>query len=79
MPYKVTGLTQLSRLCNDVSWVRILSTFLFWESSRQETGNYMELTRVDDFAVNSFPVSVRGKTTTSATNLLCRTRRHVVR
>lgn len=46
-------------LCDRVLWVRLLSTFLFWESSRQETGNYMELTRVDDFAVRGFPVSGR--------------------
>lgn len=40
-------------------WFRTLSTFLFWES-KQETSNYMELTRVNDFTVRAFPVSERG-------------------
>eukprot|EP00904_Undaria_pinnatifida_P008258 jgi/Undpi1/4562/HiC_scaffold_18.g07916.m1 len=31
-----------------------ITTFLFWESN-QEIGNYMELTRVDDFYVRAFP------------------------
>ncbi|CAM9220801.1 unnamed protein product [Pylaiella littoralis] len=31
-----------------------ISTFIFW-SGQYETGNYMELTRVDDFYVRSFP------------------------
>lgn len=34
----------------------------------QETGNYMELTRVDDFHVDAFPVSVRGDRASLETN-----------
>ena len=39
--------------------VASLSTFLFW-GGEYETGNYMELTRVNDFTVRAFPVSERG-------------------
>lgn len=33
----------------------LVSTFIFWDAI-YDTGNYMELTRVDDFYIKGFPV-----------------------
>lgn len=53
-PYREwnTVSTPISRM----HFISVLSTFIFWDATF-ETGNYMELTRVDDFYIKGFPVS----------------------
>lgn len=40
------------------------SSAVFW-SGKYETGNYLELTRVEDFYLKAFPVSVTHRISTS--------------